>query len=136
MAVFRQMTARSCAESSFNVRYTWPEPARVQFEISPTTYASGKLPSTASLICRVSCVTVRTGGGGMKGDRNVTASQSCGVQELKSSRVESSTRGEAHFAILRLRDPVLRHPDIRQILQCPRHVAGLVLSLRAHDGSP
>src|SRR5262245_10376876 len=42
-----------------------PEPAREQLETAPTTYTSGKFPSTASLIWRVTCETVRIGAAGM-----------------------------------------------------------------------
>jgi hypothetical protein len=92
--VFLQMTARIWAASSLRDRYTCPEPARVQFVTSPCTQTMGKFPSTASLIWRVSCETVRRGGWGT-GMRSMNRQFECVRRQSTSAARSSKTESPA-----------------------------------------
>src|SRR2546425_4012553 len=56
----RKSTPRTCAVSSFSVKYAWPEPYRRKFEISPSTHTAGNCSSTTARNRSVSWETVRT----------------------------------------------------------------------------
>ncbi|MNL13437.1 hypothetical protein D3C87_1343440 [compost metagenome] len=70
----RNITQRICARASLSEKYQWPLAARVKFEISPRTQASGKLRSSTPAIAWFSSLTgitsrVRAGmaGGRLRG---------------------------------------------------------------------
>ncbi|SOY56075.1 Exodeoxyribonuclease 7 large subunit (modular protein) [Cupriavidus taiwanensis] len=53
----RNITQRICARASLSEKYQWPLAARVKFEISPRTQASGKLRSSTRAIAWLSSPT-------------------------------------------------------------------------------
>ncbi|SOZ37100.1 Exodeoxyribonuclease 7 large subunit (modular protein) [Cupriavidus neocaledonicus] len=53
----RNITQRICARASFSEKYQWPLAARVKFEISPRTQASGKLRSNTRAMAWLSSPT-------------------------------------------------------------------------------
>ncbi|SPC07026.1 Exodeoxyribonuclease 7 large subunit (modular protein) [Cupriavidus taiwanensis] len=87
----RNITQRICARASFSEKYQWPLAARVKFEISPRTQASGKLRSSTRAMAWFSSPTgitsrplrgaVKEGSRDKFGKSDMGSPRGCGVDQ-------------------------------------------------------
>src|SRR5262245_13423749 len=114
---FVNIAQRTCAPSSFNVKYQCPEPGARRFEISPSTHTSGKRSSSVKRTAPVNSLTVRIG---RSLSRASIAAFYLNVAEMRRSRLHACgarVGSRVYFALeavpmLRIANDALTFDDV------------------------